>query len=96
MKWFFNLALKETSDSSDDEELKQLLDQFKLAKLYKKLKKIGITSDILWDVPDGTLREKGLDDIEILLLSKARNNFKEKSVTEPGMNHNRWKICKIL
>lgn len=72
------------SDSSDDEELKQVLNEYKIAKLYKKMKKIGITSEILWDVPDSALRNKGLDDIEVLQFAKARKAFKNKNVDKPG------------
>ena len=75
---------KETSDNSDDEELENLLKEFKISNLYKKFRSIGVTSDILWDVTDATLQAKGFDDIQIMRFSKARNAHVEKTSKKIG------------
>ena len=45
---------------------------FKMSDLYKKFRTIGVTTDILWDVMDETLREKGFDTFQIMRFAKAR------------------------
>ena len=53
--------------------MESLLKEFKISNLYSKFRRIGVTSDIVWNVTDNTLVEKGFDGIQIMRFSNARN-----------------------
>ena len=48
--FLFSKVENESDDFSRDEEFEFLLKEFKIAKLYKKFRRYGVTLDILWDI----------------------------------------------
>ena len=71
-----------------NDELKTILNDFQLLKLYPKLNDAGITSSVLWEIPDELLKDEiGFTGIELLLYKKAKQvkEAKERDVTKkPG------------
>ena len=53
--------------------------------LYKKLKNMGVTWDILWDVTDEMLKEHGFDKFDIMRFSNARKFYQDEVLKGQGI-----------
>ena len=72
------------ASEEEDTELKDLLKECKLANLYEKFKKMGVTAEILWDVEEEDLQENEFTKFERLRFSKARVTYEKQNSMRPG------------
>ena len=76
--------LSRASYEDEDTELQDLLKRHMLENLYKKFNQLGVTADILWDLNNDFLHKNGFNEVEIIRIAKARQNYEKQSPARPG------------